>query len=82
MSKLYIIGALALSQANAYIDATVGTFSTAAHGSATYTVTADCFATGTATTLGLNNIYYQYYQFTLTKGTVTYSTSTLGTGVT
>ena len=40
--------------------------------SVTYTSTGDCFTGGTATTLGMNNIYYQYYSFSINAGTTTY----------
>jgi hypothetical protein len=36
-------------------------------------VTTDCYLTATATTLGLNNIYHQYYSFKLAKGTAAYA---------
>jgi hypothetical protein len=58
------------------------TVSTAIGGTFTYTVTADCFSAKTATTLGLNNIYYQYYTFTVTKGGITYGTVTQSPAVT
>jgi hypothetical protein len=41
----------------------------------TYTAKSDCFTGGTATSLGMNNIYYQYYSFSITKGSNTYSTT-------
>lgn len=61
MNKLLVIGALALSvncaaTANNRVAATVITIPA---GSFTYTVsTTDCYTTATATTLGMNNIYY------------------------
>jgi hypothetical protein len=68
MNKLYILGALALSNVQAYINygatTSVGTLAfTAATNSGflgvyTYTVSGDCFSAGTATTLGMNNIYH------------------------
>jgi hypothetical protein len=56
-------------------------------GSVTYTSTGDCFTGGTATSLGMNNIYYQYYSFSITKGSntftasFTYAPSSTGTSV-
>jgi len=87
MNKLYIIGALALAN----VDAGVSLLATGASiypliyitpttgicGSYTYTTSTDCFSAGTATTLGLNNIYHQYYSFPLSKGTATYSSTTV-----
>jgi len=42
-------------------------------GSYTYTTTSDCYSTGTATSLGMNNIYHQYYSFSILKGTNVFS---------
>jgi hypothetical protein len=85
MHKLYILGALALANVRAYIDlgsgAAVANAITSA-GKVTYTSTGDCFTTGTATSLGMNNIYYQYYSFTLAKGTAAYPTVTVGSSTT
>jgi len=83
MNKLYILGALALANVDAavsflatgtsiYAAAAIPGYGVA--GSYTYTTTGDCYSAGTATTLGLNNIYHQYYSFALTKGTATFST--------
>lgn len=78
MNKLYILGALALANVEAYIN--LGTYTliyivpgTGIGGAYTYAVSSDCYSAGTATTLGMNNIYHQYYSFTLTKGTATYA---------
>ena len=67
MNKLYILGALLLSTAEANKlfggatyssgDSTLAS-SAGAFGSYTYTLGDDCFSTKTATTLGMNNIYY------------------------
>lgn len=79
--KLYILGALALSGVSAgtlgsVTSATLGATTTTINAATyTYTLTGDCFSAGTATTLGLNNIYYQYYTFTLAAGTLTYASS-------
>lgn len=79
--KLYILGALALSGVSAgtlgsVTSATLGATATTINAATyTYTLTGDCFSAGTATTLGLNNIYYQYYTFTLAAGTLTYASS-------
>jgi hypothetical protein len=95
MNKLYILGALALANVDAALS--LGAIFTGAYplihiipatglllGSYTYTLTGDCFTAGTATTLGMNNIYHQYYSFTIAKGTAgIFSISgTLGTAVT
>lgn len=42
-------------------------------GSYTYTVTGDCFSAGTATTLGMNNKYYQYYTYDIAAGTKSFA---------
>jgi hypothetical protein len=82
MNKLYILGALALANVEAYtsfgtITATWTAIPLTGFGGAyTYAVSSDCFSAGTATTLGLNNIYHQYYSFTLSKGTATYAAFT------
>jgi len=81
---LYILGALALSNVSAYINLGItGTVAdtAAALGGFTYTAGADCLATATATTLGMNNIYHQYYTFKLTKGTATWSTAASTTAI-
>merc|ERR1719465_28063 len=85
MNKLYVLGALALSGAHAYVNflptpgtalapvakvATADTFnSDGLAGTYTYTYTGDCIASATAVTLGLNNNYYQYYTAALSAGT-------------
>jgi len=71
MNKLYILGALLLSSVEAgklanVIGQTTGALTTL--GSYTYTVSADCLASATVTTLGLNNKYYQYYSFPIATG--------------
>jgi hypothetical protein len=73
MNKLYLIGALALS-ANAAVTLVASapaTFTSATYSVYTNTATGDCYSAATATTLGMNNIYYQYYSFTIAAGTVT-----------
>lgn len=74
MNRLYLLGALALAEVSAYsgtgttspiLDSTWGLF----FSSVTYTATGDCYSAGTATTLGMNNIYYQYYSFSISAGT-------------
>jgi hypothetical protein len=81
MNKLYILGALALSSTNAlWSGATAVTGATIATntvylGTYTYTLTGDCFSAGTATTNGMFNTYHQYYSFTLSVGTATFSPS-------
>jgi hypothetical protein len=81
MNKLYILGALALANVEAYIAfsstagtalASVGSIPTSGIlGSYTYSYTADCIASGTLSPLGLNNIYHQYYSYAMTQGTNT-----------
>lgn len=63
MNKLYLLGALALANVEAY--ASFGTITliyiiptTGLGGAYTYTVSTDCYSAATATTLGLNNIYH------------------------
>merc|ERR1719386_148177 len=87
MNKLYILGALALSGAHAYVNflAVKGTSLTAVDGPTSafnaiglagtyaYTYTGDCLASSTLASLGLNNNYYQYYSSALTAGTWAYS---------
>lgn len=75
--KLYLLGALALSGAQAVSLASDTSVIATIYGLAdyTYTLTDDCFSAGPATTLGLNNIYYQYYTFTLAQATIAYPTS-------
>jgi hypothetical protein len=73
MNKLYILGALLLSSADAGKLANIyssggTTFATTLLGSYTYTISADCLASSTVTTLGLNNKYYQYYSFPIATG--------------
>jgi len=74
MNKLYILGALALTQADAYVawmavtgdpvntltgaTALLSFATTGLAGSYTYTYTADCLGSGALTTLGMNNNYY------------------------
>jgi len=68
----YILGSLALSSVDAFLalsGTVTPTDATNFAGTYTYTLTGDCFSTGTATTLGLNNTFYQYYGFTLSAGT-------------
>jgi hypothetical protein len=79
MNKIYVIGALALASANA--AATAGyhfknTIATLPLGSFTYSIKTDCLASATATTLGMNNIFKQYYSFTVAAGTVSIAAST------
>merc|ERR1719240_2585205 len=89
MNKLYVLGALALSGAHAYVNflptkgtalapvianAAADTFNAEGlAGTYTYTYTGDCIASATAVTLGLNNNYYQYYTAALTAGTWAYA---------
>jgi len=87
MNKLYILGALALDNVEAALNLGASTVSTATAtyaltqtlplnslaGSYTYTTTSDCYSTGTATSLGMNNIYHQYYSFSILKGTNTFT---------
>merc|ERR1719240_2057065 len=91
MNKLYVLGALALSGAHAYVNflptpgtalapvlkaATADTFnSDGLAGTYTYTYTGDCIASATAVTLGLNNNYYQYYTAALSAGTWAYASA-------
>lgn len=85
MNKLYILGALLLSSAEAgkLTGATGGTttavynayISAMTLGSFTYTVSGDCFSAGTATTLGMNNRYYQYYTFDVSAGEKSFATA-------
>merc|ERR1719386_182691 len=85
MNKLYILGALALSGAHAYVNflptkgtalapvikaAAADTFNDLGMaGTYAYTYTGDCLASSTLASLGLNNNYYQYYSAALTAGT-------------
>jgi len=81
MNRLYLLGAITLSRVEAYIAATSTlTFpSSAVIGTTnTYTATGDCFSGETATTLGLNNIYYQYYTFSISAGSIAWSTTPIG----
>ena len=83
MNKLYILGALLLSSAEATkITGTTSTvtLATTPLGSYTYSFTGDCFSAGTATTLGMNNKYYQYYTFDIAAGTKSFATATPITG--
>jgi hypothetical protein len=83
--KLYILGALAMANVEAsiqFLSTGVSIYPltyiiplTGLNGAYTYTTTGDCFSGGTATSLGLNNIYHQYYSFTISKGTATYGTT-------
>lgn len=89
MNKLYILGALALSGARAYVNflpaagtalspvlaaGPADTFNAEGlSGTYTYTYTGDCLASSTLASLGLNNNYYQYYSSALTAGTWAYS---------
>lgn len=89
MNKLYILGALALSGAHAYVNflpakgaalapvlaaAAADTFNAEGlSGTYTYTYTGDCLASSTLASLGLNNNYYQYYSSALTAGTWAYA---------
>jgi hypothetical protein len=79
MHRLCILGALALTRVEAYISAGTSTSvsdPSTQRGKIVYTSTGDCFSAGTATTLGMNNIYYQYYSFDVTKSTATFGTVT------
>ena len=66
MNKLYILGALALSNVTAYVSIPVTTILAIISpvvdpnkGSYAYTPTGDCYSTATAVTLDpLSNIYY------------------------
>ncbi len=60
MNKLNLICALLVANSYQYYTNSVPAtaISTGIAGTFTYTVTADCFSSKTATTLGLNNIYY------------------------
>jgi len=77
MNKLYILGALLLSSAEAGKLSNVATAAstgiTTTLGSYSYAVSADCLASLTPTTLGLNNKYYQYYSFPIAFGSVTWA---------
>lgn len=89
MNKLYILGALALSGAHAYVNflptkgaaltgilapsATAEFNSEGLSGTYTYTYTGDCLSSSSLASLGLNNNYYQYYNAALTAGTWAYS---------
>lgn len=87
MNKLYILGALALSGAHAYVNfiptkgavltgilAPTLAFNTEGlSGGYTYTYTGDCLASSSLASLGLNNNYYQYYSSALTAGTWAYA---------
>lgn len=86
MNKLYILGALALANVEAGLNAinlSAGpatsivsvTASNTNHGVITYTPSGDCLSSGALTTLGLNNIYKQYYYVALTKGSNAISTT-------
>jgi len=65
MNKIYILSALLLASteagklANDPINAS--TLSNVLWGSYTYTLTGDCLSSVSPTTLGMNNVYYQYY---------------------
>lgn len=80
MNKSYLLGALLLSSVEAgkltNIVGTVATVENIAYGTYTYTVSGDCFSAGTATTLGMNNKYYQYYTFDIAAGTRAFAAST------
>ncbi len=72
MNKLYILGVLAVASVEGLLNlgATASATGTVSYaliyiaptvglaGSFTYTVSTDCFSAGTATNLGLNNIYH------------------------
>jgi len=86
MNKLYILGALALANVEASIHTGLTTSiyplifilpTQQLAGTYTYTLSADCYSTATATSLGMNNIYHQYYSFSLSKGTSTFGTVAL-----
>lgn len=83
MNKLTLLGALALSANCAATNYRVAeTIAKVPSGSFTYTVaTADCYKDVTPTTLGMNNVYYQYYSFSLTAGSVTLSASPTASGI-
>jgi len=80
MNKLYILGALAISSTNAYwAGATSGTTATwtvagSALGAYSYTMSADCFSTLTATAGTMFTTYHEYFSFTLAAGTAIYAT--------
>ena len=80
MNKSYLLGALLLSSVSAgKLSGTVGTAVTVEnmpYGSYTYTVSGDCFSAGTATTLGMNNKFYQYYTFDVAAGTKAFAAAT------
>lgn len=89
MNKLYILGALALSGAHAYVNflpvkgtpltgvmapsTTLELNDVGMAGTYAYTYTGDCLASSTLASLGLNNNYYQYYSSALTAGTWAYA---------
>lgn len=81
MNKLYLLGALALSNVEAYLGfavtpAIVAPLINPLRLAYTYTASTDCFTSQPATTLDpLSNIYYQYYSFTAAKGAYTFGTS-------
>lgn len=72
MNKLYILGALALAGADAYVaftpspgqalniltGLTTFIFDTNVGGTYTYVYTGDCLSSGSLATLGMNNNYY------------------------
>jgi hypothetical protein len=79
MNKLYLLGALMLStvEASKFVGSTsAATTATMPLGSYTYTITGDCYSAGTATTLGMNNKFYQYYTFDINAGTKAFAAST------
>lgn len=85
MNKLYVLGALLLStvEAGKFTGTTATTtVLTSPAGSYTYTATGDCFSAATATTLGMNNKFYQYYTFDIAAGSKSFATASpiSGTG--
>jgi hypothetical protein len=56
------------------------TIATTAWGSYTYTVSGDCYSSATATTLGMNNRYYQYYTYDIAAGGKSFALATPTTG--
>lgn len=81
MNKLYILGALLLSSAEGLkltLGSAVSTLTAGVQipfGSFTYTVSGDCYSAATATTLGMNNKYYQYYTFDISAGSKSFATT-------
>jgi hypothetical protein len=77
----YILAALAISSTHAYtaMDSASPmdlTDNAMWYGSYTYTLTGDCYSSGTATTNSISNTYNQYYSFTLSVGSAAFPTAT------